>query len=92
MGVEEENAKIINVFPSPTNSICWIEINSPKPERLSIILTDMLGRILIERIVMNSQISHREQLDLSNYPMGNYILNMKLGEKNISRKIIKTSE
>ncbi len=91
LGTEEEN-RVVNVFPSPTNSICQIEINSPKPERLSIMLTDMSGKILVERSTKNSQINHKEQLDLSNYPTGNYILNMKLGEKIISRKIIKTSE
>jgi Secretion system C-terminal sorting domain len=92
LGTEEEENRIVNVFPSPTNSICQIEINSPKPEPLSIMLTDMSGKILVERSTKKSQTNHKEQLDLSNYPTGNYILNMKLGEKIISRKIIKTSE
>jgi Secretion system C-terminal sorting domain len=92
LGKEEEATTFVNVFPSPTYSICQIEISTPKPEKLCIMLMDMMGRVLIEQSTKNSQIIHKEQLDLSNYPTGNYILNMKLGEKIISRKIIKTSE
>jgi Secretion system C-terminal sorting domain len=92
LATEEENDMIVNVFPSPTNSVCQIEINTLKSERLSIMLTDMSGKILIERSAKSPQTNHKEQLDLSNYPTGNYILNMKLGEKIINRKIIKTSE
>lgn len=92
LGKEEEATTFVNVFPSPTSSICQIEINAPKPEKLYIMLTDMMGRILVEQSTKSSQIIHKEQFDLSNYPTGSYILNMKLGEKIISRKIIKTSE
>jgi hypothetical protein len=92
LATEEEVSPFVNVFPSPTSSICQIEINALKLEKLSVMLTDMMGRILVEKSVKNPQMNHKEQIDLSNYPTGSYMLNMKLGEKIIRRKIIKTSE
>ena len=56
---------IINVFPSPTTGVLYYDINAATSENATLILTDLLGRVLITKDI-ELQIGHNNYtIDLS---------------------------
>lgn len=71
VGIDENHAYAIAVFPNPTSDYLRIEL----PETLSlpkITLTDLQGRTILK----NSPTNHAHSVDLSPFPTGTYILEL----------------
>ncbi|QES88699.1 T9SS type A sorting domain-containing protein [Rhizosphaericola mali] len=76
--------KVTRLYPNPTSGRITVEFTNAL-NNASIILTDMSGRTLQSTIKSGAQIS----LDLSSYPSGMYILQIKDNQTLFTQKVIK---
>ena len=74
------------IFPNPTAGILQVEFQN-KDSDISVHyrLTDMSGRLIIERTSFDSLLT----LDLSRMPAGTYLLHLRIDQKSETYKIIK---
>lgn len=65
----------ITAYPNPTSSSVTIEIDpTERPENLQLSVSDCLGRKLFQKQLSTSSNAH--QIDLTNYPLGIYLVNL----------------
>ncbi len=83
VGINEIDATEIQVYPNPTHSTIQVEWNGNNTQ---LKLYDSVGRIVISKIVSNSQ---KSQLDLSNLDNGIYYLELSGGNNSYTEQIIK---
>ncbi len=89
LSTQEEENLFVKVYPIPTTAICNIDIEIETPEQIKIVITDVLGRNLIEKEFSTKVRVFHDQVDLERYNEGIYFLNVFVGEKKLVRKIIK---
>jgi hypothetical protein len=87
LGVEDDQlGTSVKAYPVPTTAALTVEIDLPlqrNPAALSI--TDMSGKPILQRTTRDRQTT----LDLSQHPPGIYILNVKVGDKQTTRRVLK---
>jgi hypothetical protein len=89
LSAEEEKEFNIEVFPVPSSEMCNWKIQTTLPTIASVVLYDVLG------IVQHSQTSttrkqiHEGIIDLTNLKIGTYYLKLQVGDKSVTRKVIK---
>jgi len=82
-GINEVNAdKYIAVYPNPTNGIFEISINTI--EANSIRVMDINGKTILERKILLS----KENIDMTGFSRGVYILNISGKEFSLNKKLI----
>lgn len=84
LSIQEKNLnESSKIYPNPSNQLVYIETN--KGEKLQVTLLDPKGKI-----VMNETITSPSSIDLSNFPAGMYLIQIK-NETNdqITRKLIR---
>jgi len=69
------------VYPNPLRTSCTIKVNTSA----NLLLYDDLGRVL-EQYALNPGVN---ELDMSSYPQGNYLLRIQDGDKALIHKLIK---
>ncbi|MCX6352658.1 MAG: T9SS type A sorting domain-containing protein [Bacteroidetes bacterium] len=69
----QKNKSGIRVYPNPTRDVLNIETNNFKGGNFSVLLTDILGRNLIEKTTNSTQ---NISLDISNLPDGIYLVSV----------------
>jgi Secretion system C-terminal sorting domain len=79
--IENSSSNKISIYPNPVNNILTI-LTSDKKEVTRIMLFSMDGRIIMDREIENNQV------DLTNLPVGSYILKTNYNETN-NFKLIK---
>ncbi len=79
----------VEVYPIPTAEICNWKVNTDKPEKVYLTLYDISGQILLEQVSDKNTQSHSGAIDFSKINTGTYFLKIDVGNKNITRKIIK---
>jgi hypothetical protein len=79
------------VFPNPTNSQLNLSIISPTKQDATVIINDMFGRTVTQRLISVSSGSNNYQINVNALPAGNYLLNVvpKDGSTNKALKFIK---
>ncbi|MCL5991039.1 MAG: T9SS type A sorting domain-containing protein [Bacteroidetes bacterium] len=91
-GVEEDYSddfEMYSVSPNPSNTETSINFNIKNSSKLSFILYNMLGEIVMEKQLTDiSSGYHSEKLDLSGLASGQYLLSMKSKSKRINTRII----
>lgn len=76
----------VTIFPNPTRGIIWVGLNNYKSATIvKLLLYSPEGKPL--RTITSQE--DRIPIDLSNYPMGWYLLQVIVGDKKIDFKIIK---
>jgi photosystem II stability/assembly factor-like uncharacterized protein len=86
---EERTDIVVNVSPNPTTGLLNWKLQSKETTDMNLVLLNMLGK---EQMTQNSSTpsqTHEGTLDLSKFNTGAYILKFKVGEKVITKKIIK---
>ncbi len=86
-----KNAEVqrINVFPNPVEKeLTWSILLSEKHD-VDIALTNALGATLTRYSVENYEPGEQQTINMSTLPAGNYILNITVGDKVYSEKVIK---
>ena len=88
---EIDKLTIENVFPNPSTSTFTLNYFNPITQNVSLDLVDILGKknsiFADEKIGIGK---HSKQINLSNYPIGTYILKLSSEKESVSSKIIVT--
>ena len=82
LGTEDLGADKVSIYPNPTSDFIQIK-NNQKINQMELI--DFSGKVIFTKTGNNSS----EQIDLTNYPKGVYILKINSGKSVSTHKIIK---
>lgn len=79
----------IDLYPNPTKENAVLEINSEKPERITVVLNDLLGNKIMD--LFNGEIDVNEKITIptSSLSSGMYIVQIQSNGKTIQRKLTK---
>ena len=81
--------RTLTVYPSPTNDNVNIQFAMEGwVNDVDLMISDVLGRTVYTETIKNFDGQYNRQLDLSKNPDGIYLLQLKLGQKTIHRKIV----
>ena len=78
-----------SVFPNPVKDQTTISIEMEERNTIGISLWSQNGQLLQTTILRNVQGSATEQMDLSGFAAGNYLVTFQIGEKIAVKKLIK---
>jgi hypothetical protein len=81
----------VSIYPNPTSRFVQIDVKGSRDiEEFNIILSDMMGKVLLNRLV--EPLSH-DQLDLAEYPCGILLLKINRVSDGMQRtfKIVRTT-
>jgi len=85
--VERQGEHEIRIFPNPTRGMLAVEVRGGETtETVILTLFDMQGRVLQ---TIESTTGVIRQVDMSAYPQGTYMLQLRIGEQTMSYRIIK---
>jgi hypothetical protein len=90
LGVEKLiEASVLEVFPNPSVGTVKVRLQSSKVmNELQLELLDMQGKqYLNEQILVNGNLFERN-LEVSQLPVGTYVINVRTENQQISRKIV----
>lgn len=79
-------ANEIKIYPNPVKSVLTVSINGYDKSMNGEIFIFNLGGQQLLNVTINEEIT---QIDMHNFPKGNYIMNIKLNDKTSPWKIIK---
>jgi len=84
------NLKIKNIkyFPNPNKGIFTLSFDLPKNEVAELAIYDMNAKELFRDVTTGETEKYENEIDISNYGKGTYILKVKMGKKMASKKII----
>ncbi|MGX7690434.1 T9SS type A sorting domain-containing protein [Flectobacillus roseus] len=89
LGIEEESGILVEVYPVPTSDYLTWKVRADKSASYDLRLSDTQGRVLeVQHNTTRSQ-AHEGQLNISTLPTGVYFLQLTVGDKTFSRKVIK---
>ena len=79
--IESHNDELINIYPNPTSNRIRLEYGDVKVKKIMIF--DITGKVIIETT------SKEDYFDLSDFPIGTYIMNIQSEKTMKNIKIIK---
>lgn len=88
LGNEPSWAESVKLYPIPTIEWCRLEFSLEKPEKVVYQLISSTGKVLQTK-ELGIKTTIQETIDLSSFPVGEYLLNLQIGEKRLARKVIK---
>ncbi|MEO6681587.1 MAG: right-handed parallel beta-helix repeat-containing protein [Ginsengibacter sp.] len=88
---KEVESNSFKVYPNPVRNLATLEINSVKVnEALTIIVSDLNGRIMMKKTITSSDYNFQDKMNLSNLTKGVYIITILFNEADKkTQKIIK---
>jgi hypothetical protein len=89
LGNEEIEGAKINLFPIPTQSTCQLTVEMAFPEKLEWQLFSSNGKLLSKTENTKIVPFFSQNIDLESLPSGTYLLKIIVGNKIVTRKIIK---
>jgi hypothetical protein len=84
--VSEVNNQELIVYPNPTNDVISIDLN--ELEHSTIILTDLLGRVIKKMDMPGSNQTQHYSFSTTHLPSGSYALLLQKNHQTIQSKII----
>jgi Ig-like domain CHU_C associated/Secretion system C-terminal sorting domain len=86
----DENADVVvNVSPNPTTGLLNWKLQSKELTDVNLYLLNAVGREQMTQNIPTFAQSHEGTIDMSKFNSGAYLLKFKLGEKVITKKVIK---
>ena len=86
---EIENPLALNIYPNPASTQVTISLQKKEEmELITIIVTDVAGKVMHMREVKGTGL-YKGDIDISAYPVGAYVVNVKTGNEKIVRTINK---
>ncbi|KAA9325382.1 T9SS type A sorting domain-containing protein [Adhaeribacter soli] len=85
---DKEFSKNVKVFPNPSNGLVTIEVNKASGNTIAINVFDALGRSVISKNETLNGGSYANQIDLTSFTKGIYMLQVQTGENISIRKIV----
>lgn len=89
VGIEKQNLDLssFSIIPNPSNGIFKIDIGKTDFEPLLISVSNLTGSIVIEELLTSENI-HQKKFDISGFPKGIYLVELKTENYNLVKKII----
>jgi hypothetical protein len=87
---EKSNGNSMNIFPNPAKNYTNIAISSDKTEKVTLTIVDLLGKEITKQEKVISSGVNTETINLSGYQNGIYFLNLQIGNKVTTRKLVIT--
>jgi len=78
----------LNLFPNPTDGLTQVIYNSNTKENVQLIVTDVNGKVLIDRQIKDFDGRYEQILDLNKYSEGVYFLNILQADQVHKEKIV----
>ena len=77
---------LITIYPNPTRGLLTVKMsNMPQHSASSLMLFDMQGKVITQQ----PSLAEENKLDISAQPVGTYIMQIAVGDENVSWKIVK---
>lgn len=88
VSVEEElGALVFELYPNPSNDIFHLHVELAKRKDMELQVMDLSGRTLY-RAEQRSTQNFKEDIDLSTYPKGIYLMKIRSGEVEVYQKLV----
>ncbi len=87
-GIKDIQEQITRIYPNPTDNILNIEITNSDTKGLEIEILDITGKVIYQRESENPSSQLTEQLDLSGYAKGIYLIRVRQADAVYIRKVI----
>ncbi|MFN8344324.1 MAG: choice-of-anchor D domain-containing protein [Spirosomataceae bacterium] len=84
-----DNGVFALIAPNPVSHTLQLKVNEVKGQQVDVHLTDVSGRVLLQRGFVPEANVHSEEFDVSEISDGMYLLKVKAGEKQTTLKVIK---
>jgi hypothetical protein len=79
----------IDLYPNPTKENAVLEINSEKPEKITVVLNDLLGNKIIDLFNGEIDVNKKITIPTSSLSSGMYIVQIQSNGKTIQKKLTK---
>jgi len=79
----------VNLYPNPFVDIIELQLDVKKSARAQLNITDLNGKLMLQKELQLSEGLFTDQIDLSNFSNGVYLFNIIHEQEVLSRKIIK---
>lgn len=88
--MDEKNTSVnmVQVTPNPNNGQFSLVIENKKKEKVSWEINTLNGETIQKREYRLNSNSINESMDLTNFPAGTYVINVSVGSKTYSEKIV----
>ena len=83
-----ELAKHLNIFPNPTRGLFNISFISEEMDNFEIIIVDAFGKLVSQEEKQDFIGEYSKQVDLSDYPRGIYMIQIRTNDSFISKRIV----
>ena len=87
--VAEEKTSSLELFPSPVQEELTITYYSSEDGKGMIHLTDIAGKLLLQKEVVLNKGKNNIKLKMKDYAAGNYLIQLETGKKMITGKFVK---
>lgn len=78
----------LEIYPNPASQTLWIDFATEQDSRLSLVITDLLGKTLVERQLEFTSGTKARALDVTRLPKGIYLMKIGDGQSLTTRKLI----
>ncbi len=78
----------VKVFPNPTTNVVSLWFGNECNENTSYKVLDLIGKIVCENTLSCTTSKNKLNIDLSNNPKGVYFIELNIGSKKVTKKII----
>ncbi len=86
---DQDGFRLTNVFPNPTSDMVTVQFKQERNDRISLRLTDMLGRVVLADAFDAADGTNDYQLDLSQLAEGLYFLQLDNGQNQLTQRLMK---
>jgi N-acetylneuraminic acid mutarotase len=86
--IEYLEEQITRIYPNPTNDILNIEFSNRDNQVLEIEILDITGKIIYQKEYKNNNAHFVEQLNLSDYKNGVYLVKVRQADRIYVRKVV----
>jgi hypothetical protein len=80
---------VVNVSPNPTSGLLNWKLQSKEATEVNLYLFNTIGKEQMTQNISTLSQTHEGTIDMSRFNSGAYILKFKVGERIITKKVIK---
>ena len=81
------NIDVFSVYPNPSTGQFSVKIISELKDIMQLSIFDIVGRVVQTEVLQDFSGESTKQFNLTNQPKGEYLIQLKIGEKQISKRI-----
>ena len=85
----KSGAAITNLYPQPAAGVLTLEWNASGSSAAQILVSDLLGKVLLNKRVQTSPGFNKTSIDVSAFPSGRYLLKIISGSETIVQSFIR---